>query len=139
VQKDFVVSICNQPFLYVMPGEGQDRSKDQFRTVLRGLGTDSSEAGTGSIHEALLGIFVIAIVWRMQTVNVSLCIYYFLQGVSVDDIKGQIIGADGPATQATQADYVKFHDDKVIPSMLLAQNVAAWNLLSVDQEDTIIL
>ena len=37
-----------------------------------------------------------------------------VQGVSVDDIKNKILSAEGPkANNATQPDYVKFHDDKV--------------------------
>eukprot|EP00891_Asterochloris_glomerata_P001381 jgi/Astpho2/1381/Aster-x1007 len=36
----------------------------------------------------------------------------FQKGVSVDDIKSKLTAAEGPQTNATQADYVKFHDDK---------------------------
>ena len=37
----------------------------------------------------------------------------WLQDVSVDDLKTAIATSEGPVSQATQADYVKFHDDKV--------------------------
>ena len=35
------------------------------------------------------------------------------QDVSVDELKTAISTSEGPVSQATQAEYVKFHDDKV--------------------------
>ena len=36
-----------------------------------------------------------------------------MQGCSAQDIESHLVSADGPQTNATQPDYVKFHDDKV--------------------------
>ena len=38
----------------------------------------------------------------------------FAQGIPVKDLEHKILQAGGPKTQATKADYVKFHDDKVL-------------------------
>jgi len=35
------------------------------------------------------------------------------QDVSIDELKTAISTSEGPVSQATQAEYVKFHDDKV--------------------------
>ena len=35
-----------------------------------------------------------------------------MKGVEVGSIEDMVAGSGGPKTQATKADYVKFHDDK---------------------------
>ena len=44
-----------------------------------------------------------------------ICRDIYAQGVTVEAVTSAIVTADGPQTQATEAEYVKFHDDKVIP------------------------
>ena len=36
-----------------------------------------------------------------------------MQGSTVDELKDKLCSQEGPKVQATQPDYVKFHDDKV--------------------------
>ena len=36
-----------------------------------------------------------------------------MQGCTVDELKDKLCSQEGPKVQATQPDYVKFHDDKV--------------------------
>jgi len=46
------------------------------------------------------------------------------QDVSVDELKTAISTSEGPVSQATQAEYVKFHDDKVRPPSELSGHFA---------------
>lgn len=36
-----------------------------------------------------------------------------LQGIDVTELEKKLLASEGPKTQATKADFVKFHDDKV--------------------------
>ncbi len=35
-----------------------------------------------------------------------------VQGISVEELKRGIVGSEGPQSNATQAEFVKFHDDQ---------------------------
>ena len=39
-----------------------------------------------------------------------------MQGISTDALKDKLCANEGPKVQATQPDFVKFHDDKVTES-----------------------
>ncbi len=39
-----------------------------------------------------------------------------MQGISLDELKEKLCANEGPKVQATQPDFVKFHDDKVTAS-----------------------
>lgn len=36
-----------------------------------------------------------------------------MQGIAQDELEKKLLASEGPKTQATKADFVKFHDDKV--------------------------
>lgn len=37
------------------------------------------------------------------------------QGINRDELEQKLLASEGPKTQGTKADFVKFHDDKVRP------------------------
>ena len=49
------------------------------------------------------------------------------QKVTVDELKTAIITSAGPQSQATQAEYVKFHDDKVDMLKQLCNRAVAYS------------
>ena len=55
--------------------------------------------------------FVVLDIYR----DIFLCVAFKLfdvQGISTEDVTDAIVNSKGPKTQATKAEYVKFHDDK---------------------------
>ena len=86
------------------------RAQDQLHRIYDGIATDIGKEGKPLATHTYVQ-------WSLSVMNQDGCKRsqncMRAQNISVDELKTAIVTSAGPQSQATQAEYVKFHDDKV--------------------------